>query len=554
MRLTSLKKRLGDILVDVGVITPAQLDQALDIQKRGGGKLGTILAQMGVINEEVMLAFLGKQCGVPYVSLSEYGDIPLETVRSVPETVVKSQHLIPIALEGNMVTVAMADPFNIFALDDIKLMTGYDVQVVISSESDISSAIARLYSRAHDATSHALLPSPEPDGIASEKTTELLSVFLGNVLQTGADLVYCDPQEDTIRVRIRRNGVLEELPSFHKRTMDYVLPRLKTMAGVSGADGAAPQEGCFRSTSGAMTKDIRISFVPTIFGERMVLRCIDPTSFQRPLESLGFEQENVRLLQKHIDASRGLVIVTGPPGAGKTTTLYAALYGMKTSCRDIVTIEQPVEHVVKGITQVQIQPGSSESLRKDLHIFMHQHPDVIMVGELSDNATAQCAVQAAQNGRLVLSSITANSTREAMLRIVHGGVDPAILSSVITLVINQRTMRTICPACKESYELHPSLLRGLGAGKPLTQELDRITLWRGAGCRACGFSGYQGVTGIYELVEVNDAFRNMLAKRGDDMADPASIQPAALLTLRDAAWRKVESGVSTVEEMMRVTK
>ncbi|MGA2090694.1 MAG: ATPase, T2SS/T4P/T4SS family [Endomicrobiales bacterium] len=555
MHANNLKKRLGDILVDVGVISTGQLAAALDIQKRCGGKLGTILAQMGVINEEVMLAFLGKQCGASYVSLVEFGSIPDEIIHCIPESVVRYQSLIPIAKEGNTLTVAMSDPFNVFALDDIKLMTGFDVQVVISAETEIKDAISRYYTHTEKGVHANLIPVDMPDaGIQPEQENEYFKTFLSNVLQTKAALVYLDPQADMIRVRCRQDGFLQEKTPLKKQAMESILPRLKTMAHLVAGVKNVPQEGRIHSRIDEQDRDIHVSIIPSIYGERVVLRISDPESFHRELACLGFEPETINMYRQYIEASKGLIVISGPLNAGKTTTLYSSLYHLNSPNRDIITIENSVEHIIPGVTQVQMHSCSPGELNKDLQIFLQQNPDVIMISELTDLETARCASKAALSGHLVLSAITANSAVETVSYLSNVGLDPFLVASSLSLVVNQRTVRLICPSCKESYNLQRANLRGLGITNKLPGDSQTISLWRGKGCDHCNHTGYQGRTGVFEVLEMNDHFRSLVLERASENALREAALSGGMLTLQEAVWRKVQAGETTAEEMLRTIK
>lgn len=551
----TLKKRLGDLLVESGVITAGQLSAALNIQKRFGGKLGAILEQTGAVKGEVLLAFLGKQCGASYVSLIEYGDIPAAVIRTVPETLARSQNLIPIALDNAVLTVAMSDPFNVFALDDIKIMTGYELQVVISAEADIAAAIERHYSHTETGPQAQLMPSELPaTDISPEQENDFFNAFLSGILNANAAIVYLDPQADAVRVRCRLDGFLQEKSPIRKQVMEKILPRLKVMAHLASKNDGEPCEGRIRTRIDDRDRDIHVTFVPTIFGERVVLRISDPALFQLKLSELGFEAEGLGVYRKAVESTRGLVLITGPLGSGKTTTLYSTLYHLNTPNRDIVTIENPVEHVIPGITQVQMNPGSSDKLADDLQMFLVQDPDVVMITELSDKEITRSACKAALGGHVVLSTLTAASALDAVRQLISAGIDPFLIASSLKLIVNQRLIRLSCPHCKESYTIPLAGLQGLGLDNATLFDDTELTLMRGTGCDHCSQTGYHGRTAIYELLEMNDALRAYILSGARDAVLQEGVRPSPAMTLREALWRRVHIGDTTAEEMLRILK
>lgn len=555
MPTNTLNKRLGDLLVESGVISAGQLSAALDIQKRCGGKLGAILGQVGAVKEEVLLAFLGKQCGASYVSLKEFGAIPAAVIRTVPESLARGQNLIPIAQDGSVLTVAMSDPFNVFALDDIKIMTGYDMHVVISAEADIAEAIELHYSHTDIGPQSQLMPAElAAADISLDKENEIFNAFLAGILHTNAAIVYLDPQADTVRVRCRQDGFLQEKAPVKKQVIEKILPRLKVMARLAATTDSVPREGRIRTRIDNQDRDIHVTFVPTIFGERVVMRISDPALYQVKLSELGFEPESLSMYRKAVEAARGLVLVSGPLGSGKTTTLYSTLYHLNTPNRDIVTIENPVEHVIPGITQTQMSPRSSETIADDLQIFLVQDPDVVMITELSEREIARCACKAAMGGHLVLSTVTASSALDAVAYLISAGVDPFLVASSLKLVVNQRLVRLSCPQCREQYAIPVSGLRGLNLDNIALLDDTEVMLTRGKGCPHCNHTGYRGSTAIYEVLEMSEALSAYILSGACASSSRDDARPAPTVTLREALWRKVQSGDTTAEEMLRILK
>lgn len=549
-----MKKRLGDILVDVGIITPEQLHAALEIQKRNGGKLGLILSQLGVINEEVMLAFLGKQCGVPYVSLTEYGDIPAEVLSCLPESVIRYQNLIPIARDGNTVTVVMSDPFNVFAVDDIKLMTGYDVQVAIASEADIKAAIVKYFSHLPEQATPGFIDPYLTDSTNADVPAEqLLNSFLSQTMNARASSVYLEPQSTAVRVRQRIDGQLRDRAKISRQLAQLLLGRFKNMAGLDVIETKIPQEGRAKTRIDSREIDLKISIVPTIFGERLRLDILDPMSACIELEQLGFDAETLTIYKRILDSAKGLVLVCGPFDSGRTTSLYSSLAHLNFPDRDILSIEDPVEFVLPGITQVQVDAHTGMTIPSNLHVFLRQFPDILMLGEIRDHWSARLAVNTALSGRLALTSVSAPKATDAIQHLYDVGIDPYAVSTSLSAVLTQRLMRLTCTECKEAYEIPASSLRMIIGELPVKDHGDRLTLWRGRGCPQCNYTGYAGRTGVFEVLQINDNLRSLIAARSSatEIMESAKFNCPRLL---EAAWRKVSTGLSTVEEMLRIIR
>jgi type IV pilus assembly protein PilB len=556
MRLTSLKKRLGDALVDVGIITPEQLRESLDIQKRNGGKLGAILSQMGALNEEVMLAFLGKQCGVPYVSLNEYGEIPQTVIHSLPESLVRHQNLVPISKDKNTITVAMSDPFNIFAVDDIKLLTGFDVKVVISSEAEIKSAITKYYFHQPELENALLTIASLPELKKIQEKIEVLDEnlihsLLNQAFKVNASEIYIEPQPDAVRIRYRIDGALQEQCRLSKEFMEVIVKRLKAMAHL--AEKSVAQEGRFQTHIDNRTIDLKISVAPSVSGERVLLQIVTRATPVIELNKLGFETETISIYRKNIEAPTGLTLIIGPLKSGKTTTLYSTLTAMNYADRDIICIENPVEYIHQGITQAQ--PASKSGFADLCEFYLRQNPDIIALGEISDSATAKLAIDAALAGRAVFAVLPAFSAQEAVAYLNSLGIDPLLATSVITMIINQRIVRMVCPECKEPYEIKTVNLRGLGIEHHASSDNSgKITLWRGKGCLNCNNTGYHGRTGIFEITRFNKKLSILSSDQSKETSIKKASRQKGIITLEEAAWRKVRGGLSTTEEMLRNIK
>lgn len=541
MRLKPLKKRLGDILVDVGIISTEQLQAALDTQKRGGGKLGEILSQMGVVNEEVMLAFIGKQCGASYISLNEFGDIPEDIIHSIPESVARRQTLIPIARENNVLTVAMADPFNVFALDDIKVMSGFDVQVVIASEPDIKSAINKYYS-----PSFSGRPSSELSG------EESLNGILELALNRRATEIHLEPQQDGVRLRFKIDGVLHDQPKMAEEVKASLSKKVKLLSGLDPQQSQYPAHGRAVVKTGGKDQHLKLSVMPTLLGERLMIKLLDPCLPCMDLSKLGFEPEVLAVYRKNISSPGGLVLVTGPISAGKTTTLYSTLNSLNLPDRNLVTVENPVEYILPGVTQIQVNSEKSLTFPRALTHAIDHEPDVLMVGELKDHETAGLAVDAALAGHLVIATLFSNGVIDALVHLANMGIEHFKIASALGMIVSQRLMRTVCGECKTSYKLSKSMLSSLGLASAGAS--GDVVLWRGKGCEACGGTGYSGQTGVFEVLELDEKLRNLILAKAPASLISEAAREKGLITLREAAWRKALSGSSTVEELLRLTE
>lgn len=544
MKLKPIKKRLGDILVDVGIITPTQLQSALEIQKRGGGKLGEILSQMGAINEEVMLAFIGKQCGASFISLSEYGEIPEDIIKTIPESIARHQNLIPVSREGNILTVAMADPFNIFALDDIKVMTGHDVQVVIASEPDIRSAIKKYYYAP---------PLVESGAALSGTPEEQINSLLKHALAMHATEIHFEPQSDSVRLRFRIDGILHEQAPISEQTKNEISKKLKLLSGLDPVQSGVPSQGHARIKADNSDIHLKLSVIPTILGERITARILNPSLPMMDFAKLGFEPETIAVYRKNIESLSGLVLLTGPINSGKTTTLYSTLNYMNFTERNIVSIEDTVEFILPGISQIQVNQEKQFNFARAIQHAIEHKPDVLMVSELKDREAADLTMNAAIAGHMVLSSIHSAGSLEAIERLYNMGIEPYKIASALKLIVSQRLMRTICQECKASYKLGKNILHTIGVDAgDADKNSSEITLWRGTGCPACNNTGYSGQTTVYEVVVIEDKLRQMIAEKSPEQVLAEAMSTKGVLTLREASWRKVLAGLSTVEEMMRV--
>ncbi|PIS28956.1 MAG: type II secretion system protein GspE [Candidatus Marinimicrobia bacterium CG08_land_8_20_14_0_20_45_22] len=569
------KKRLGDLLVDVGIISAEQLQAALQEQKERGGKLGQILMAMGFITEDVLLAFLGKQCNVSYVSLNEYGEIPENVIQLVPETIVRHQKLIPISLEGGELTIAMSDPANVFAVDDLKMMTGRNIRVVIASEAEIKNAIDKYYG-AKGSMADILREIDQPGGIDEDvelvkeedrgsdiialeaqgedaPVIKIVNLILSGAVAAGASDVHIEPFETSLRVRYRIDGVLHEVTAPPKKLQNALASRLKIMAKLDIAEHRLPQDGRIKIRVQNKGVDLRVSVLPTAFGEKVVMRLLDPESLKLDLTLLGFDEDSLKIYQKNIDIPYGIILVTGPTGSGKSTTLYSTLSMLNKSEVNIITIEDPVEYVLEGINQVQANAEIGLTFAEGLKSFLRQDPDIIMVGEIRDTETAEIAINAALTGHLVFSTLHTNDAPGAMTRLNNMGIEPFLTTSTVAMVIAQRLVRLVCPRCKEEFEIEYDKIKHLGITPEMVDGKAKVKLTRGTGCDFCSNTGYKGRAACYEVMEVNDKLRDLILERAPTHLIKQLARENGMKTLREAALIKLLNGVTTLEEVMRVT-
>ena len=564
-------KKLGDMLLEVGILTKEQLKEALELQKQSGGKLGHILLQLGYVTEEVLLTFLGKQAGMQFISLQEYGDIPESIIKSVPESVVRRQNLIPIEKKGKKLTVAMSDPFNVFAIDDLKLMTGFDINIAIAPEKEIKETIEKYYTakgsmedvlKDIDKVEDTDLEVVEEkdagvDIVALEKqggeapVVKLVNFILGDAVRQRASDIHIEPYEKNFRVRYRVDGVLHEQQPPPKKLQNAIISRIKIMASLDISEHRLPQDGRMKIKVMDHEIDLRVSVLPTSFGEKVVMRLCDSSALCVDLNKLGLEPESLAIFQKNITRPYGIILVTGPTGSGKTTTLYSALSTVNHPDSNIMTIEDPVEFILPGINQVQARPDIGLTFSAGLRSFLRQDPNIIMVGEIRDTETAEIAINAALTGHLVFSTLHTNDAPGTITRLNNMGIEPFLATSTIIMVIAQRLLRTICKYCKEPYEVSSEHVISLGV-KPEQLTGKKVTLYHGRGCEHCS-QGYRGRLGCYEILEMSDELRELIIKKVPTHVLRQAAIKNGMTTLRDSALRKLLSGVTTVEEVLRVT-
>src|SRR5467141_250247 len=563
-------RRLGDLLVAEGLISEAQLKQALAEQKGKTEKLGSILARLSFITEEQLIGFLSRQYGIPSITLTNI-DVDTETLRLVPAQIARKYEILPVKRIGGTLTLAMADPTNVFALDDIAFMTSLQILPVVAPQATIRKAIEKHYEGgqtsmnemlteiAADANVEVLEGETEGKGVdvfelkesADEApVVKLVNMVLVDAIRKGASDLHWEPYEKHFRIRFRIDGVLHEMLSPPKRLEPAIISRLKIMSSLDISERRVPQDGRIKLRFGQREIDFRVSILPTIFGEKAVLRILDKESLQLDLTKLGFDPWSFEKFTHAIHQPYGMILITGPTGSGKTTTLYSAISTINSPEHNIMTAEDPVEYNLKGVNQVQVNDGIGRTFSAVLRSFLRQDPDVILVGETRDLETAQISVRAALTGHLVFTTLHTNDCPSTVARLVDMGIQPFLLSSALLLMLAQRLGRRICKECKQPVEGNEEDLVRYGH---VPQGRGSVTLYRGAGCATCNFTGMKGRVAIYEVMPISETIRDMILEDASTAVLRAQAQKEGMKTLRQAGMAKVLEGVTTVEEVVRVT-
>lgn len=562
------RQRLGDILVDAGVITEEQLRQAILEQERRNERLGKVLVDLGFVDEGTIVSHLSAHLGMPSINLSEISEIDPKIKRLVPEFFVRRQLLIPVSCEKDVLTVAMADPMNILALDDIALMTGCKVAPAIASESDVRAAIERFYgTEALDSIIkeidmkdvEVLKDVDEEEGLnvgdlmvqsSEAPIINLVNHIMAEAIKVGASDIHIEPYKERLRVRYRIDGVLYEVASPPKKVQNAIVSRIKVISRLDIAERRLPQDGRAKVRLEDKEVDLRVSTLPTTFGEKVVMRILDPESLCLDLTKLGFEPSTISLYQKGIKTPYGIILVTGPTGCGKSTTLYSSIKELNSPDKNILTIEDPVEYVLDGINQVQVKPEIGLDFASGLRAFVRQDPDIILVGEIRDRETAEVAIQAALTGHLVFSTLHTNDAPGAVTRLVNMGVEPFLITSTVIMCVAQRLVRMICPRCKEPYKVSRQSMEDFGIK---VEGKGDVTLYRGRGCNNCAGIGYKGRIGIFEVMMMDPEIEELILAREPTSVIREKAREHGMMTLREAAAKKVLDGVTTIEELLRVT-
>lgn len=556
------KKRLGDILVESDVITQSQLDEALSDQKISGRKLGEILISKGYVTRKKIIEVLEVQLNIPYMNLTAFYPDP-KIVKLIPENMARKHEIIAVKLENNILTVAASDPLNITAFDDARIYTGYEIQPAMADTEQINSLISRCYgsqkameaveefSRANAFFTRDVM-SIAGDMNASGNINETPAVKLINILieqavQSGASDIHIEPQNRRLRIRFRIDGQLQDIMQSDIDILPAIVSRIKVMAGLNIAEKRLPQDGRIAYRLNQEEIDLRISVLPVIFGEKVVIRLISKNTFNIPKEQLGFLPENLEMLGSILKNPHGIVLVTGPTGSGKTTTLYAAVRELNRPNINIVTVEDPVESTIEGISQVQANPKVGLDFANSLRSILRQDPDIILIGEIRDSETAEIAVRSAITGHLVLGTLHTNDAPSSVVRLIDMGIPPFLLSSSLVGVVAQRLVRKICTNCRETWVPDRNELESIGYVGG-----DTPVLYRGRGCESCRGTGYRGRTAVHEIMKINSDLRDAIYRQeSTDVLKDIAVKNG-MITLRENCKRLVLSGVTTLEEMLKV--
>ncbi len=555
--LTNERKSLGELLVEAQLITTDQLNDALTLQKSSGKKLGEVLLEMGVITERKILEVLEFQLQVPLVDLGLY-EIDKDAPLLINETMARRHNILPINRENNQLILAMSDPLNIQAIDDVRLFTGMAVKPVIALQSEIISMIDRYYSRegaekAVDDISKDFnfeqITEQDADQISeinNAPVVRLVNSVIQHAVRARASDIHIEPFETTMRIRFRVDGELQEIMKSSKAAHPAVITRIKIMSKLDIAEKRLPQDGRIEMTVEGHDIDLRISILPTVYGEKVVMRILGRNDMLMSKSQLGFSEDNVVLFNRIIRSSNGIVLVTGPTGSGKTTTLYAVLRELNKVNRNIITVEDPVEYHLEGISQVQVNVKTGLTFANGLRSILRQDPDIIMIGEIRDAETAQIAVRAAITGHLVLATVHTNDTASTLSRLIDMGIEPYLVSSSVVGITAQRLMRRICSNCKTGYIPDRTEMEILKIREP-------VQIFRGAGCSSCNHTGYRGRVAIHEIMPVNSQIRELIDKKASiDHVRSVAIRQGTT-TLRENSTALVLKGITTTEELLKVT-
>src|SRR5436853_1550334 len=566
-----VNRRLGDLLVADGLLTAEQLKKALAEQKGSPEKLGSVLVRLNFVNEDQLIGFLSRQYGVPSLTLAQL-DIDPDVLKLVPAPIARKYEVIPVRKMGNSLALAMADPTNVFALDDISFMTNLQVLPLVASQTSIKKAIDRHYESKTEAIASVMqdmstdlsnvevvegdedsakIDSFELKESADEApVVKLVNMVLVDAIQKGASDIHFESYEKVFRIRFRMDGVLHEMLAPPKRLEPAILSRLKIMSNLDIAERRLPQDGRIKLKYNNREIDFRVSTLPTIFGEKAVLRILDKDALQLDLTKLGFDSWSLEKFNVAIRQPYGMVLITGPTGSGKTTTLYSAIHTINNPDVNIMTAEDPVEYNLKGVNQLQVNEGIGRTFAPARRSLLRQDPDVILVGETRDVETAQISIRAALTGHLVFTTLHTNDCPSTIARLLEMGIQPFLLSSSLLLILAQRLARRLCAACKEPYGVDEEALAPYGH---VPTGRGKVTIHKSKGCPTCSFTGMKGRVAIYEVMPISEELKDAILRSATIAAIREIAQSQGMKTLRQAALLKVLAGTTSIEEVLRVT-
>jgi type IV pilus assembly protein PilB len=549
-------QRLGQLLMRAGIITERQLTDALEVHKATGSPLGRVLVDLGYATQGAILSVMAKQIGIPYVDFGEKRP-EATAIALVPKDLAMRYTLMPVELVDDQLVVAMADPQNVLALDDLRIITGCEIKPAISTKDDILSAIEEYYTVAERVSTADLDAGEDLDVAGLESLTEvtdeapivkLVNYIINKAVADRSSDIHIEPQEKDLRVRYRIDGVLHEMMRSPKSTQQAIISRFKIMADMDIAETRKPQDGHTALTIGGHKMDFRVSTLPTVYGERVVLRILRKDNIMLRLEDLGFLPSSLERFESSFRKPYGAILVTGPTGSGKSTSLYAAINVLNSPSKHILTAEDPVEYRLPGVNQVQTNVKAGLTFSRALRSFLRCSPDIILVGEIRDQETAQIAIEAALTGHLVLSTLHTNDAAGAVTRLTEMGVEPFLVASAVDCVLAQRLGRRLCPDCKEEYTPPKQFLLDAGYAEDALPE----RLWRAKGCKKCGGTGYRGRLGIHEVMLVSEEIGELTVKEATAEAIKKVAIEQGMLTLKQDGLEKARMGLTSVEEVARV--
>ena len=553
---------IGELLLEKGLITAEHLAKAMDMRRRTGQRLDRALIELGCVTEQQLLEVISEQYGIPMVDLSDVR-IDVETLRSLPPKLVYRRGLVPLEKQNGTLRVATSDPFDLYSFDEVRMLTGLEIQPVLAPSEDIQNVIKTYYGVGGE-TIDEMMDSADLEVINDQQSDneDLLEmaqeasviklvneIFLEAVKERATD-IHIEPYENDLKIRYRIDGVLHEttMPVQIRRFQAAIISRIKIMAHLNIAEKRLPQDGRIQLKIGGRQFDVRVSVIPMLYGEGVVMRLLDHSTVRFTLTELGMADDTLELFHQLISRPHGIILVTGPTGSGKTTTLYAALREIVSPAIKVVTVEDPVEYHLEGVNQIQVAPKIGLTFARGLRHILRHDPDVVLIGEIRDLETAEAAVQAALTGHLVFSTLHTNDACSSATRLLDMGVEPFLVTSTVEAAMAQRLVRTICPECKEPYEPDPARLPAdfnYQPGEPL---------WHGQGCRKCRGTGYYGRTGLFELMVTSDRIREHVMNRSPAGQILAAAKAEGLRLLREDGWLKVRHGITTPEEVIRATK
>jgi type IV pilus assembly protein PilB len=598
-----MSAKLGEILVRENLISPQHLREALDYQREHGGRLGYNLVKLGLVSDDMITAVLSRQYGIPSVNL-ELFQIDEHVLQLIPQEVAQKYSVLPLSRVGASLTLAMVDPTNVFAMDDIKFMTGLNVEPVVVAEASIQQAIAKYYGTSREielasfsvdemafepvsakssnggGITHADLVSLDSIEFDTDRSEDvevvedneeidlttlsrisedapvvrLVNVLLVDALRRGASDIHIEPYEKELRIRFRIDGVLYDVMRPPLKMRDALISRVKIMSKLDISEKRLPQDGRIKIKvkvdARSRELDFRVSTLPTLFGEKVVLRLLDKENLMLDMTKLGFEPESLVKFQRNISKPYGMVLVTGPTGSGKTNTLYSALQSLNTVQTNIMTAEDPVEFNLMGVNQVQMKEQIGLNFAAALRSFLRQDPNIILVGEIRDFETAEIAIKAALTGHLVLSTLHTNDAPSTISRLMNMGIEPFLVATSVNLIQAQRLIRRICKDCKREHPMPPEALMEVGF---TADDAKSLKSFKGKGCSTCNNTGYKGRIGLYEVMEVNDEIRELILIGASSLELRKKAIEDGMITLRESGLQKIRAGLTTLEEVVRET-